>query len=245
MSFMPLLILTLRRSGGTSFTRFLTGLDVAPQILAEPFNPDRIWGEVTLVFRDGWDRAALAQAVAARLDQRLAVKHCVETVPPGVTEALIAEVARRGWPVIVLQRGDEAARLRSLHLALASDAWGPAEAARLYPAIRAGEAPLRTIDLALIQTRANQDRGALGQALLGLRARAIRFHWLLFEDMVGPKAAATLREVAAFLGRDLPDDHPALLEHLAHPGQDSGADLARLAPGGPTILDWIARRFPS
>lgn len=220
----PWLILTLRRTGGTSLTGFLAKISGFRTIQHEPFNTDRRLAHVTALARPGIDRDRLVQAMRAALQDRPNIKHCFEFLPPALTEVLIAEAARRDYHVVLLTRRDEGKRQLSLCLAMATGAWGPDQAAQIYPQIMAGNVKPQPIDLAALKSRIHQDYAALGRVLAQLRAGQIGHDWLLFEELYAhpEKLPEKLIEIAASLGVKIPPDDPRLPGLAQTGGQNSG-----------------------
>lgn len=237
----PYLILTLRRTGGTSFMTFLADVSSFPSVQHEPFNADRLWGAVTQAFRQSGDAAALRADIEACLETRPNIKHCFEIVPPALTRALIEAAAARGYAFILLTRRDEASRLRSLFLAQATGAWGPAQAAERYPRIRSGEIVPEPVRADTVQRRVALDAAALGQTLLFLRNRRLAWDWVVFEELYAPEIrtsgtegdggiAGRARAIAARLGIAVAADDPRLRAFAERPGQGSAA-IEPFVPG--------------
>ena len=224
----PWLILTLRRTGGTSLTSFLAKVSRFRTIEHEPFNPNRRLGVITDLSRPGADPGALTRAMSDALRTQPNIKHCFEFLPIALTEALITQADRQGYGILLLTRRDEARRQLSLALAMATGAWGPEEAARIYPAIVAGEITPPAIDLAALRARVHQDYAALGQVLALLRARRIAHDWLLFEELYARPDAlpSKLVAIASGLGVRVAPDDPRLQGLAGQRGQGS----ARIAP---------------
>ncbi len=223
----PWLILTLRRTGGTSLTGFLAKVSRFRTIEHEPFNRDRRLAHVTALCRDQ-DPKPLMQGMCDALRDRPNIKHCFEFLPIALTMALITQADRQGYGIMLLTRRDEAKRQLSLAVAMATGAWGPDAAARIYPAIEAGEITPPGIDLGALKARVRQDYSALGQVLALLRARRIAHDWLLFEELYNrPEALPdTLLAIASGLGVQVAPDDPRLEGLAGQRGQDS----ARIAP---------------
>lgn len=226
----PYLILTLRRTGGTSLMGFLQKVSAFPGVQHEPLNRDRAWGRLTEAFRESGDVAALERGLADRLEARPNIKHCFEIVPAAVTRALIEACAARGHAVLLLTRRDEASRLRSLFLAQATGAWGPQQAAGIYPRVLAGEVALAPVKLEAVRRRAAQDAAALGLVLRLLRHRRIAHDWLLFEEIYARdgRTAERARAVAAGLGIAVAPDDARLAAFASPSGQGSAEILHRL-----------------
>ena len=228
----PWIILTLRRTGGTSLTTFLSQISDFPKIEHEPFNPDRKLGRITRAFRDTGDLAAMQAEVAAALADRPNIKHCVEIIPQEITRALIDACLERDYRFIVLTRRDEARRIGSLLLAMATGAWGPEEAATIYAEIRAGARTPDPIDLQAAINRARRDGYAVGRTLSLLRHRRIDFAWYLFEELYLGETPISeqARGIAADLGVTVAPDDRRLQAFARRDGQKSDS-IAEHVPG--------------
>lgn len=242
----PWLILTLRRTGGTSLTAFLAGISPFPSIEHEPFNIDRTFGPVTRAFRDDQDLAALRAGIAAALGDDPArlpnIKHCFDVVPPALTAELIRACAARGYAILLYTRGDEARRLRSLFLAISTGAWGGAEARRIYPEIRAGRIAPRPIDELNVRRRFAEDRKRLDLVTAQLDGEGIAHSRRRFEDLFGAgvDSAAEARKLAAELGTEVAADDPAM--RWFDKGVRQGSeDIADLVPGYPQAVALLGK----
>lgn len=246
MSAHPHLILTLRRTGGTSLAGFLNRVSPFPGVQHEPFNPDRIWGATTRAFRKSGDAGALEAAVAEHLEQRPNIKHCIEVVPMALTRALIEAAQARDYRLFVLTRRDEARRIASLELARATGAWGTRQAGEIYPEIIAGRRQPRPIDAEAARRRMGRDAAALGRVLALLRHRAIDWRWLVFEELYrGEDPVETqARRLAAELGVEVaPDDKR--LEAFARRGGQGSETIAAHVPGFAALEAMLARQAVS
>lgn len=219
----PWVIMTLRRTGGTSLTTFLSRVSTFPTIEHEPFNKFRLLGNVTQAFRDTGDISGLEASIGTALEKRPNIKHCIEVVPIEITRALIDAALERDYHFIVLARRNEARRLSSLLLAQATDVWDREKASEIYPRIVSGEIKPTPIDLDSVQGMVRQNALAMGRTLTMLRNRGINFDWLLFEELY--EAADPVEKQALDLARRMnievaPDD-PVLSEVFAPGGQKS------------------------
>lgn len=238
---LPWLILTLRRTGGTSLTAFLGEISPFPSIEHEPFNVDRMFGHVTRAFRDSGDADALRAGIDAALGDDPArcpnIKHCFDVVPPALTTELIRACAARGYAVLLYTRGNEAGRLRSLFLALSTGAWGGVEARRIYPEIRAGRIQPKPIDLLNVRRRVTEDRNRTAQVIRQLEQNGIAHSRRTFEDIYGAEKSAPdeARRLAAELGTQVAPDARALRWFDASKKQGS-EDIASYVPGYPQAV---------
>lgn len=223
MSEKPWLILTLRRTGGASLTGFLARISKFRTIEHEPFNDERLYGAVTARFRHHADLDRLSSDMAKALAERPNIKHCFEFLPIEVTEALIHQAHQKGYGILILTRRNEARRQLSLSLAMATGAWGPAQAAEIYPRLMSGELTVPPIDLAALKARVRQDYFALGRVAALLRNLDVAHDWILFEDLydVPDQLAAKVCAIAARLGIVVEDDDPRLAALACAGGQGS------------------------
>lgn len=215
--------MALRRTGGTSLTRFLSRVSAFPSLEPEPFNKYRMLGGITQAFRDTGDVASLEASIASTLENRPNIKHCIEVVPMEITRALIDAARERDYHFIVLTRRDEARRLASLLLAMATDVWDHENATETYPRIVAGEIAPAPIDLDTIQSLVRQNALAVGRMLTLLRNRGINFDWLLFEELYqgSDPVEKYAVELAKRMGIEVPIDDPVLADVFAPGGQRS------------------------
>lgn len=237
----PFLILTLRRTGATSFMKFLSAVSAFSYVQHEPFNPDRIWGAVTQGFRKAGAASALREAVEACVAQRPNIKHCIENMPAALTCALIEACAAQGYAFLLLTRRDEASRLRSLFLAEATGVWGPTQARERYPLIMAGELMPKPVKAEAVKSRFFADATALGHTLVMLRNRQIAWDWLVFEELyaLDGQVADRTRMVAAGLGITVDADDARLQAFAKRKGQGTSA-IEPFVPGFAAIRALLA-----
>ncbi len=227
----PWLILTLRRTGGTSLTSFLASVSSFPSIEHEPFNKARTLGHITQDFRQTGDAEVMRASIVDALAKRPNIKHCVEILPLELTRTLIDVCMEKGYRFIVLTRRDEARRLASLFLAQSTGAWGPVDAARIYPEIIKGDMVPKPIDLSKIEGRVRTDYYSMGRTLSLLRNRRIEHPWYLFEELyfgdipIEKQALA----IAADLGVTISEVDPRLQAFARRDGQKS-SEIAQYVP---------------
>ena len=212
MSESPWILLTLRRTGGTSLTAFLQSISRFSGVQHEPFNPDRQFGWITRGFRKSDDLAWLDEQVGSVLASRPNIKHCLDIARPQVTRALIERGHALGYRFLLLTRRDEVARLTSLFLALSTGAWGAKQARKIYPQIIEGALKAAPIDLSTVETQVKTDFYLLGRTLTYLRNRQIEHDWMVFEEIYETPAIARekARQIAATLGLTIQAGDPRL-----------------------------------
>jgi hypothetical protein len=219
----PYVIFTLRRTGGTSLTTFLSAISSFPTLQHEPFNPDRALGAITTRFRKTKDTAELRKEIQAALATRPNIKHCIEIIPSEITRILIETCQSLEYRFIVLTRREEARRLTSLFLAKATGAWGSKMAADIYPDILSGKRTPEAVDLSEIGKRVRRDSAALGTTLTLLRNRNITYDWLVFEELYkghDPIEGQAIR-IADSLGITVATEDTRLKAFAHHKGQSS------------------------
>ncbi|MEP4249932.1 hypothetical protein [Tateyamaria sp.] len=223
MSEQPWLILTLRRTGGTSLTSFLAEVSKFSAVEHEPFNVDRIFGSITQDFQKTGDVDAMRAAVADAVKDHPNIKHCVEIIPLELTRALIDECIAQGYGFMVLTRKNEARRVLSLLLAVSTGAWGPKAASGIYPKIIDGTQKAQPIDLQKVQNRVRQDYFAIGRTLSLLRNRQVDYQWLVFEELYFGETSIEeqARSVAGRLGIEIAPDDARLAAFSQRDGQKS------------------------
>ena len=227
----PILILTLRRTGGTELTTALVQLSAFPTIEHEPFNPGRKLSTIAEGFAVHGNAGRLRAEIDAALDHTPNIKHCVEVPPVAITRALIDVAQARGYHVIVLTRRNEARRIGSLLLAQATGAWGATDAAKIYPRILDGTQAADPIDLARVPQRVHADFAALGQTLTLLRNRGLAWDWQVFEDIYlsDLTPAERLVAIARRAGIVAAPDDPRLQVFAKSKGQNS-AEIGAYVP---------------
>lgn len=224
----PFIIYTLRRTGGTSLTAFMSRVSSFPTVEHEPFNKERRWAAVTAEVEGGMAPVALRSRLKDMLADRPNIKHAVEVVPMAIARALIEVCQELGYAQFVLHRRAEKDRLMSLYMAQATGAWGPKDAAKLYPKLRSGELVPIPIDLSRVAERVRMDAACLGETLMALRGLGVDFGWLLFEEIYESPAAAVQAAVAIAdrMGLDLTETDERLSVFSASSGQGSGEAMA-------------------
>ncbi len=121
----PFIIWTLQRTGGTNLTQQLTERSGLPGTEHEPFNQGRIYGHVTEQWISDRDPDQLQRAVEEICQRGVIIKHCVETVPWEITEALVQASIKADYRHLFLYRKNALDRLLSLHFAQKTGVWGP------------------------------------------------------------------------------------------------------------------------
>lgn len=181
----PFLVVTLRRTGATTFTTALSDLSCFPTIEHEPFNADRRLGYVTTQFQQNDNLRELYLEVEKALTDSPNIKHCIEIAPFELTAALLRTAAAKDYGIVVMTRLNEGARLVSLSLAKTTGAWGAEAAARHYSAIVEGRTQLPPILVKDLQNQATHDSAMLGRTLHLMKNDHIPYFWLDYEEAYG------------------------------------------------------------
>ncbi|QBF34245.1 hypothetical protein [Thalassococcus sp. S3] len=238
----PYLILTLRRTGGTSLTTFLSEVSSFATKEHEPFNPDRVWGGITEEFKRTKNVDLLRSKLGEALQSRPNIKHCIEVVPGVLTQELITACHERQYRLMLLTRRDETSRLISLFLAQSTGAWGPDEARQIYRNIMAGQTKPNPIQLHEVKQRYLLDAGILGQTLSVLRYKEIPYKWLVFEELYKGQTPIETQaiEIAKYLGLRIEAEDPNLATFSNQPGQNSKV-IEPYVPGIAEARDILSR----
>ncbi|MEM1431951.1 MAG: hypothetical protein AAGG09_21040 [Pseudomonadota bacterium] len=154
----PFVIWTLRRTGGSTLVSLLRERVGAHRLLAEPFNPNREFSELTTSFKATQDKAALLSGIRAALDGSVSLKQCIDVLPFDVHDALLQVTRDLGYRSLVLDRRDDSARVLSLLLAQQTKAWGRASARDIYPDIASGARALKPFNLRRLETLLHRGR---------------------------------------------------------------------------------------
>jgi len=120
----PLIIWTLQRTGGTNLGKHLLNLTRYP-VKHEPFNKPREYGFVTKEWLRDSDLLATATNIKEALDKPQSIKHCVEMVPPQVSECVADVSASRNFSNLFLFRENSLQRVLSMEYARRTKVWGP------------------------------------------------------------------------------------------------------------------------
>lgn len=124
----PFIIWTMQRTGGTNLAQTLFERSSHRGVQHEPFNVERLYGEITRRFREEKDDGALHKALENVLHEQVLIKHCVEKVPSAMNAVLANVATQAGYRHIFLYRRAALGRLLSFHFALVSGVWGKSDA---------------------------------------------------------------------------------------------------------------------
>lgn len=221
----PYIIWTMQRTGGTTLAALLAALSEHPGVEHEPFNAERLFGNVTKGWLETKDVDRLHADIEAVLEPLPVIKHCYELLPPAVNQGLMQVANAKNYRHIILDRRAETDRILSLELAKLTGAWGR-EATDIYDAIKRGEVKLDPINVKQsLQHMAacQQRRQSLSEQFKNIGENPFVVY---FEDVYSaPKLGRNLiLELLKFLKID-PNMHPdyeqLVHEALLHKGQNS------------------------
>ena len=246
MSF-PFIIWTMRRTGGTTLAGLLETLSEHPNIVHEPFNPDRMYGYITDTWFADRDEARLEFNMRQALAARPVIKHCYELRAPAISASLMKVAIDLGYRHIVLDRRAEEDRILSLELAQATDVWGGPEAATIYAEIKAGTRHPRPVDIDSAMTHMEHCLTSR-YTLRDLMQHSGQTPFVVyFEDVYSDVNAGRdlVRRLVEFVGLT-PADYPAydsLMENaLLTRGQNS-AQIAEFVPGALELRSRLQSRL--
>ncbi len=186
----PILILTLRRTGGTNLTAGLVARSPWKGATHEPFNRQRVFGYVTRAWESNKREKELRASLSAILSEAQNIKHCVELVPAPVTTALLDAAVTADYRFLFLYRENTVARMLSVEFARRSDIWGPKQAQATGATRRVFGEPLE-VDTLIARERLSIAR--LNGAWRRLEERRVPAAVLSFEDIYAQKREAALR----------------------------------------------------
>lgn len=248
----PFIIWTLQRTGGTNLMARLVelaGLRWAPH---EPFNPGRVYGSITHAWQATQDADALRQAVEAVAAKGEVIKHCVETVPWAVTEALIEATAKAGYRHLFLYRRDAVDRLLSLHFAKETGIWAQdmkamkalTGAPEIHEEITPQKQDISPLPVEKLLAHERRSVALLEKAWHRLKALGAEPVALAYEEVYrAPSlqaAQAVLERVLAALGIAAPD-MPAWTQAIVGRGDQGTRDRYREIPGYPELVKRAAQ----
>ena len=225
MGEMPVIILTHRRSGGTSLSSFLSAVSSYGTIEDEPFNPGRALSHIREAYAKSGDVAALRRALEEVVATKSNIKHCVEMTSWTLTRQLIEICHRAGYFFLVLTRENETQRLMSLLVAKSTAAWGPDTARTIYPEIESGRKNAQPIDLNDIEAQFRRDFASRGYALSVMQYMRIPYMWVTFEQLYfgnRPVEDQAL-DIAGMMGIDLTPEEPNLKRFTTRGGQKTSS----------------------
>lgn len=233
----PFIIWTLRRTGGTNLAAHI-GVKHH-----EPFNKDRIFGDVSKAWLATKDEAGLRSGVKAALKGNPSIKHCVETVPEHVTQELLRQSVKKGYQHIFLIRRKPHGRVLSLQFAKSFDIWGADHARKksldeVETAIAGQELPIKS----MIRQEVG-DRKALRLAFDEILSLGVTPAIAVFEDVYdafnAPVSIALFGRICDHVGAARPQSDEEVNKILFSGGQNTN-DKYKLYQNYEEYLEKIA-----
>jgi hypothetical protein len=120
----PFIIWTFRRTGGTNIAQSLFLSSRYNAVEHEPFNLDRVWGEITAKWKRNKDSEQLNSSISKVLQSTPLIKHCVEIMPHELNTSLMKLSSDLGYKHIFLYREFPTDRLLSLNFSMKTNVWG-------------------------------------------------------------------------------------------------------------------------
>lgn len=185
----PIIIWTFRRTGGTSLATFLFQSSSYESVIHEPFNVDRIWGDIAqkikkVEYKNYKERYEQIQGdLANYVAEKKGIKHTIDTVPPVLTKMLLAETVKQGYKHIVLIRENQFQRILSLELAKQTAVWGKKGSGEVHHAIINREKKLDSIDWSTFKSQFHADNAYMGALLQDFSRCKIPYEMVSFEQL--------------------------------------------------------------
>ncbi len=227
----PFLIWTLRRTGGTTFTRLLHGASGREEVWREPFGRHGNLFGLRRRFVEDRDAARLAEGLEVALSSRPNIKHCFEVCPARFNAVLVRTATRLGYRHLYLDRRDEAARIESLEFARLTGAWGKGQAERLQQALEDGSLRPDPPDAALAERELRRSAVKRQQLFREMKARDTDPFVLFHEDLYTGDILTRFRAAAAYCGITGPLDEAAIAGQGDGRSAQNTAELISAIPG--------------
>ncbi len=215
----PILILAMRRVGGTALTRFLSEVSSYKTYEHEPFNADRSLGHITRSFIATKDHGEAESAINQSLPGPVVLKHCIDTVPHGVTAALIRHCRERGYGFILLTRENEVSRILSVAVAELTGIWGNAPDDDKMQSLLSGATDLQPFNIDDLLQQLEADRATLAKVRQTLSDLNIDFEDVVYERFFQTPYLTLSNALAVVkkLGIAVREDDPRLRKLAASP----------------------------
>ena len=227
----PFLIWTLRRTGGTTFTRLLHEASGRTEVWREPFGRHGPLFGLRSRFVADKDAARLAEGMEVALAPLPNIKHCFEVCPARFNAVLLRTATRLGYRHIYLDRRDEAARIESLEFARLTGAWGKGQAETLQAALADGSFHPDPPDAAIAERELRRSAVKRQQLFREMKARDTDPYLLFHEDLYTGDILDRFREAAAYCKISRPLDETAIAGQGAGRSAQNTAELIEALPG--------------
>lgn len=120
----PFIIWTVQRTGGTNLANMLFKRSPQPVTQHEPFNGDRVFGNVVAAWHANKDSGQLDASLKDIATRGVLIKHCLEMFDLEFNMALASAMNSKGYRHLFLFRRNSLDRLLSLHFAKVTGVWG-------------------------------------------------------------------------------------------------------------------------
>lgn len=193
----PIIIWTLRRTGGTSLANLLFTSSNFKTIQHEPFNQERVWGDVSKELTDQlskptdeiteYDLRHLRERIAIYCNLKRNIKHTIDNPPFLVTKYLLEVSQEVGYKHIVLLRKNHFQRILSLIIAQQTT-WKLGHTPDvIFSKIVNGELELQEISFQHIAQAFNSAINMIGRLYEEFHQNNIDYHRVYFEDLYSDK----------------------------------------------------------
>ena len=193
----PIIIWTLRRTGGTSLANLLFTSSNFKTIQHEPFNQERVWGDVSKELRNKlskptdeiieYDLDHLHERIATYCNLKRNIKHCIDNTPFLVTKYLLEVSQEVGYKHIVLLRKNQLQRILSLLIAQQTT-WKLGQSAdTVFPKIINRELEIQEIPFKNIAHIFHSAITMIGRLYEELHQNDIDYYRIYFEELYSDK----------------------------------------------------------
>lgn len=196
----PFIIWTLRRCGGTNLGSALFGASKFDTVQHEPFNGDRLYGEVTKSWQNNKDKDDLRTSIEKILAKKPLVKHCFEIIPDEVNLVLLEESVKLGYKHLFLYREYPSNRLLSLNYAQVTGIWGKEHKKSITLVDSVFDTPVDAARLIRHEKDCRRKIRELYQRLISCDADPVSVSFEALYTGVYEYSALLVKEVFGFLG---------------------------------------------
>jgi hypothetical protein len=190
----PIIIWTLRRTGGTSLADFLFTSSKFKSIQDEPFNIERVWGDLTYDLKDHlrtpveeWNLGLFRERIAVYCNKKHNIKHAIDNTPFLVTKYLLEVSQEVGYKHIVLLRKNQFQRILSLIIAQQTT-WKLGRTPDIvFPKIINGELEMQEISFENISQFFDSSINMIGRLYEELHQNDVEYYSVYFEELYSDK----------------------------------------------------------
>ena len=199
----PMIIWTLRRTGGTSLASLLFKNSSFKGLQHEPFNQERVWGDVTYDWRQQegkalddiaeYDLSSIQDRIFQYVSSKRNIKHCIDNIPFTITKFLLEASQDVGYKHILLLRKNQLQRILSLLVAQQvtwKHGYSPDVAAEK---IESGEFVMPEIAFGDINRKFIESSQIVGRLYEAFHQNDIPYYRVYFEDLYSSDLGAQER----------------------------------------------------